>query len=72
MARKFKIGDVVEVIKQVGDIPLHSEFGKRCRGKVTDYNSSNPAYPYSDVRIKTGLENNFAARELKLVRRGKK
>lgn len=68
---KFKIGDTVEVIgvNNPENIPLSRSFKKGHRGKMTGYDSDCPEMPYI-VQRKNGVENNFNARELKLIRKG--
>ena len=63
MARKFQIGDVVEVVSG-----SFGNFNVGRRGKVVAYHSSARYYPYV-IRRRGGFDGGFAARELKLVRR---
>jgi len=67
MARKFKVGDTVEVVKELGSYSQSSFFRIGHRGKVTDY-ESNEEYPYT-VKRRNGMINQFKAQELKLIKR---
>jgi hypothetical protein len=64
MARKFQIGDTVEVVEGAWD-GLNFRVGHR--GKVKDYVSGG-SFPYTVVR-RNKKEFYFSARELKLIRR---
>ena len=70
MARKFQIGDTVEVVKDM-DGTLGSGFKVGHRGEVTEYDIAYKPYCYS---VKRKNENwlSFNARELKLIRKGTK
>jgi len=68
MARKFKVGDTVEVVPGAEDVPPYFKVGRR--GKIIRYNSGD-IYPYR-VERKNGNMYAFSARELKLIRRGTK
>lgn len=67
MARKFKIGDTVEVVKELGPYSQSSFFRIGHRGKVMDY-QSNEKYPYV-VKRRNGTVENFKPQELKLIKR---
>ena len=67
MARKFKVGDTVEVVPGAWDDPT---FRVGHRGKIISY-SSGELYPY-DVKRKNGNTFSFGTRELKLIRKGTK
>jgi hypothetical protein len=69
MARKFQIGDTVEVVKCVnpGEFPLGDWFKVGHRGKVVDYDPDNTPHCY-EVRRKNKKYNFFTARELKLIK----
>jgi len=68
MARKFKIGDTVEVIRHVVkkeyDEPI---FRVGVQGKIIDYEHIQ-AYPYR-VKKRDGTTEWFCAQELKLVKK---
>lgn len=71
MARKFKIGDTVEVVKDVGkktgdDLGKFFKVGHR--GTVVDYDNTED-YPYC-VKRKNGNFEQFKTQELKLIRKG--
>lgn len=68
MARKFKIGDTVQVVKCVGNEAFVSWFKEGHRGVVIDYDGSD--YPYA-VKRKNGFTSYFKPQELKLIRKGK-
>jgi len=72
MARKFKIGDTVQVIKNVGGKEglLDNSFKTGHRGTVTEY-CNNVPYPY-EVKRKNGICQWFKPQELKLIKRGTK
>ena len=64
MARKFQMGDTVEVI-----VPADDDFKKGYRGIINKIMLDVP-YPYY-MRRRNGLDCPFSARELKLIRRKK-
>lgn len=64
MARKFQIGDIVEVI---AGPTRYVKIGHK--GKVTKYYSGYPC-PY-DVKRRNGSTGPFSAKELKLIKRKK-
>ena len=66
MARKFNIGDTVQVVKGACII---FDFNVGHRGKVTKFNGCWN-FPYEVVR-KNGVCADFSARELKLIKRKK-
>ncbi len=70
MARKFNIGDTVEVMKCVNpvDYPLGEGFKMGHRGKVIEYDCYCKPYCY-EVERKNGKINWFTVRELKLIKR---
>ena len=70
MARKFNIGDTVQVVKCVNseDYPFGDGFKVGHRGKVTQYARSNTPHFY-EVRRNCGEICYFTARELKLIKR---
>ena len=68
MARKFQIGDTVEVVKVVGAIGLPSNFKRGHRGKIIRYVVGG-GYCYV-VQRKNGSEEYFKPQELKLIRKG--
>lgn len=71
MARKFKMGDTVEVVKDVGKKigdNLGDCFKVGHRGVVTAYDGSED-YPYFVTR-KNGSIEQFKTQELKLIRKG--
>lgn len=73
MARKFKIGDTVQVIKDVGNKTgdlLGGDFKIGHRGIVTGYDNTED-YPYN-VKRKNGKYQLFKVQELKLIKRGTK
>lgn len=72
MARKFKVGDTVEVVKEVvkTEETLNSGFNVGHRGKVIGYMSGLP-YPYK-VQRRNGTNEVFTVEELKLIRKGTK
>lgn len=71
MARKFKIGNKVEIVKQSGEEDLPIYFKKGIRGTVIDYEDENNEYPYV-IKRRDGHHGNFNARELKLIKRKEK
>jgi len=70
MARKFQIGDTVEVIKDLGgeEFPLSDDFKIGHRGKITKYNPGNAPHCYVVIR-RNRNECCFTLRELKLIKR---
>lgn len=73
MARKFQIGDTVEVVKDVGkktreDLDLSFKVGHK--GVVIEYDGKDD-YPYEIMR-KNGNTQYFKVQELKLIKRGTK
>ena len=72
MARKFQMGDTVQVVKNVeGECdPLDGSFKMGHRGAVTEYCNGVP-YPYK-VERKNGVCQWFKVQELKLIKRGTK
>lgn len=72
MARKFKVGDIVEVVRRVGIVPLREDFGEGCHGVIVEYNKGED-YPYVANKLKSECEicSDFDACELKLIKRGK-
>lgn len=73
MARKFKIGDIIQVVKDVGGKigdTLGNSFKVGHRGTITGYDSIED-YPYS-ARRKNGNYEQFKVQELKLIKRGTK
>jgi len=68
-ARKFQIGDTVEVVKDM-DGTLESDFKVGHRGKVIDYNNEL-IWPYT-VERKNNERQDFKPQELKLIRKGTK
>ena len=69
MARKFQIGDTVQVVKKLakGDtIPKGFKIGNR--GLIVGYVTGGVSYPYEVMR-KNGTENVFNVRELKLIKK---
>lgn len=73
MARKFKTGDKVVVIKRLGPEPLPTVIGTK--GIISDFDSDNAIYHYEveimDAQGK-GNTSHYSARELKLLKRGNK
>ena len=67
MARKFNIGDTVQVVAGAWDI---NYFKVGHRGKVIGYNACG-CFPYN-VERKNGNGYTFNAKELKLIRKGTK
>jgi len=67
MARKFQIGDTVEVVEDIGD----SGFKVGHRGEVIEYDIAYKPYCYS-VKRKNGNTQDFNVKELKLIRKGTK
>ena len=65
MARKFQIGDTVQVVPGAWDDP--GEFKVGHVGKVVDY-VFGKMFPY-EVKRKNGNYYDFSARELKLIKR---
>ena len=69
MARKFQIGDTVQVVKKlVGGDHIPGGFKIGNRGLIVGYVTGGVLYPYEVVR-KNGNENVFNARELKLIKK---
>ncbi len=69
MARKFQIGDTVQVVKDTEptDIPLGSDFQVGHRGVVIEYEHLG-MFPYH-VQRKNYNETWFKACELKLIKK---
>ncbi len=69
MARKFNIGDTVQVIKDMGgeDEELNGVVKVGHRGMVNKYDKGD-TYPYG-VQRKNGNEEFFKPQELKLIKR---
>ena len=65
MARKFNVGDTVQVVPGAWDDPGYFIVGQR--GKVIEYESGD-IFPYW-VERKNGNAYSFAGRELKLIKR---
>ncbi len=69
MARKFQIGDTVQVVKDlVGDSLTPAFFNLGHRGVVVAYKIENMDEPYEVMR-KNKNRLWFGARELKLIKR---
>jgi len=63
MARKFKIGDKVKIVKQYGDIDLPIPIGSK--GEITDIWLFSNSYSYE---VTSNKEPNWlAAQELKKI-----
>ncbi len=69
MARKFNIGDTVQVVKDLGDEyePLDGDFKVGHKGTVIEYNKGDE-FPYGVTR-RNGNNNFFKPQELKLIKR---
>ena len=70
MARKFQIGDTVQVVKDElpgGSLGLKFKIGHR--GVVVEYNSGYKPHCYNVRRKKNKYDLWFTARELKLIKR---
>ena len=69
MARKFQIGDTVQVVWDAmhDDTPMDGYFKVGHRGVVTEYLSFDE-FPYRVLR-KNGNDDYFKARELKLIKK---
>ena len=67
MARKFQIGDIVEVVKPTGGAPFENDFKTKHRGVIIGYDKTDE-YPY-DAERKNGVTSLFKPRELKLIKR---
>lgn len=69
MARKFQIGDTVQVVKYVQqNFDLTSDFKIGHRGVIIAYDDRGVEYPYTAKR-KNGNMEQFDVRELKLIKR---
>lgn len=68
MARKFQMGDVVQVVKDLIGGSLVSTFKVGHRGKVIGYVTANQPEPY-EVKRNTGYSCWFGVKELKLIKR---
>ena len=70
---KLKIGDTVEIVgaNNPEGQPLPENFRKGHRGKVTEYDEYDDAFPYK-VERKNGETDWFDVKELKLIRKGTK
>ena len=66
MAQKFKIGDVVEVVKQSGAVELPCKIG--FKGRIRMVVETFP-YPYCVQSLNNKCRNRFNVRELKLIKR---
>lgn len=68
MARKFKIGDRVKVIKFTGTEKSSGCFKIGQQGTITDYYPEVP-YPYTVKKLRRKQVEYFHARELELVKK---
>lgn len=68
MARKFKIGDKVKVVKVVGTQPLKGYgFKVGSKGKIVNYWGGNIPYPYQIKNLISSCLCDFAAKELEKI-----
>lgn len=69
MARKFGVGDTVEVVKDLGDgdTPFDDDFKIGHRGTITRYDKGDK-FSY-EVTRKNGNNSCFKPQELKLIKR---
>ncbi len=69
MARKFKVGDKVRVIKKYGGDSFDGGFNIRSKGTVIEYQPEyRSRYPYSVRNSRCGTVGDFNAKELELVK----
>lgn len=67
MARKFKNGVKVKVVKCVGESALETGFRVGSKGVVQRFNTFDHPYEYTVKNTSSGKSARFNARELQLV-----